>query len=79
MTIVKCWKIFTKIDPDANGVDKAKCNVCEKVFRTGDKNHGTTTLNRRMNRCPKIKFVEDLLKFYYKSFKNIFCRSFDND
>ncbi|PNX66407.1 HAT family dimerization domain-containing protein [Trifolium pratense] len=57
-TTADCWKYFTKVDPGPDGVPKAKCKGCAKVFRAGGKNHGTTTLNRHWPKCDKIKSAD---------------------
>jgi hypothetical protein len=57
MTTFDCWKYFNKLDPGADGVPRAKCKGCAKVFRAGG-NSGTTTLNRHWPKCEKIKSLD---------------------
>ncbi|WJX36873.1 hypothetical protein P8452_24707 [Trifolium repens] len=38
MTTSDCWKYFTKLDPGADDVPRAKCKGCAKVFRAGGNN-----------------------------------------
>lgn len=53
-----CWKVFTKLGVDKDGNPLAKCNGCSKILKGGDRNYGTTTLNRHMKKCVKIKYVD---------------------
>jgi hypothetical protein len=57
MTTSDCWKYFTKLDPGADDVPRAKCKGCAKVFRAGG-NNGTTTLNRHWPKCDKAKSLD---------------------
>lgn len=55
---VDCWKVFTKLGADKDGNPLAKCNGCSKILKGGDRNYGTTTLNRHMKKCTKIKYAD---------------------
>ncbi|KAI5428801.1 hypothetical protein KIW84_033707 [Lathyrus oleraceus] len=41
-----------------DGNPLAKCNGCSKILKGGDRNYGTTTLNRHMKKCTKIKYAD---------------------
>ncbi|XP_050915432.1 zinc finger BED domain-containing protein RICESLEEPER 1-like [Lathyrus oleraceus] len=53
-----CWKVFTKLGADKDGNPLAKCNGCSKILKGGDRNYGTTSLNRHMKECTKIKYAD---------------------
>ncbi|CAI8599562.1 unnamed protein product [Vicia faba] len=53
-----CWKVFTKIGKDKDGIPRVKCNGCSKILKGGDRNYGTTSLNRHMKKCTKIKYAD---------------------
>ncbi|CAL5183153.1 unnamed protein product [Lathyrus oleraceus] len=53
-----CWKVFTKLGADKDGNPLAKCNGCSKILKGGDRNYGTTSLNRHMKKCTKIKYAD---------------------
>jgi len=46
VTNADCWKYFTKLKTDVDGVGRAKCNSCDCVFKVSGKDYRTTTLNR---------------------------------
>lgn len=54
----ECWKVFTKIGLGDDGIPRAKCNGCGEVFKAGGKDYGTSTLNRHMKKCKKIKYAD---------------------
>ncbi|CAL5202787.1 unnamed protein product [Lathyrus oleraceus] len=53
-----CWKVFIKLGADKDGNPLAKCNGCSKILKGGNRNYGTTSLNRHMKKCTKIKYVD---------------------
>src|ERR1044072_5957552 len=46
------WPFFTKIGPDAtDGIERAKCNACNSIYKCGGKLYGTSSLRRHKNKC----------------------------
>ncbi|RYQ90845.1 hypothetical protein Ahy_B09g096814 [Arachis hypogaea] len=49
------WKFFKKLGPDKDGVERAECKGCKKVFKAGGKRYGTSTIKRHLDSCTQIK------------------------
>ncbi|RYR73661.1 hypothetical protein Ahy_A02g008103 [Arachis hypogaea] len=55
------WNFFKKLSPDMDGVERAECKGCKKVFKAGGKRYGTPTIKRHLDSCTQIKH-EDIEK-----------------
>lgn len=58
--MVSCWKNFEKyIDKD--GVARAKCNYCDKIYVSITKGNGTSAMNNHINnkKCPNFPYTVD--------------------
>ncbi|XP_057755746.1 zinc finger BED domain-containing protein RICESLEEPER 2-like [Arachis stenosperma] len=49
------WNFFEKLGPDKDGVERAECKGCKKVFKAGGKRYGTSTIKRHLDSCTQIK------------------------
>ncbi|RYR59732.1 hypothetical protein Ahy_A05g025677 [Arachis hypogaea] len=49
------WNFFKKLGPDKDGVERAECKGCKKVFKAGGKRYGTSTIKRHLDSCTQIK------------------------
>ena len=49
------WNFFKKLGPDKDGVERAECKGCKKVFKAGGKRYGTSTIKRDIDSCTQIK------------------------
>lgn len=50
------WTYFTKKGMGTDGIGRAECIGCKKIFKSGGKLYGTSTLWRHTKSCKKIKF-----------------------
>ncbi|XP_057734699.1 zinc finger BED domain-containing protein RICESLEEPER 2-like [Arachis stenosperma] len=44
-----------ELGPDKDGLERAECKGCKKVFKAGGKRYGTSTIKRHLDSCTKIK------------------------
>jgi len=58
-TTADCWKYFTKIGVNKDGIERARCNSCNRIYLTGGRKYGTSHLNRHVMKCYKRK-TEDV-------------------
>jgi len=54
--LAECWKYFTWVRLGKDGIGRARCNGCKKVYKCGGKLHGTSSLNRHMLICNQINY-----------------------
>ncbi|XP_020991198.2 zinc finger BED domain-containing protein RICESLEEPER 2-like [Arachis duranensis] len=49
------WNFFKKLGPDKDGVERAECKGCKKVFKARGKRYDTSTIKRHLDSCTQIK------------------------
>ncbi|MED6189971.1 hypothetical protein PIB30_101224 [Stylosanthes scabra] len=52
------WKYFTRVAPGKDGIARAQCDGCKKMFKSGGKAYGTSSLKRHLDRCVKINYED---------------------